>query len=74
VKLIRKLASIRTPNPNSGFSIPTNFTTSQAPAVLQPHAVYHSKKDPLTKEPLKERPKIYEVSEEIINSNWLMEE
>ena len=68
------MANIRTPNPNTGFSAPTNTTTSQAPEVFKPHPVYYSKEDPLTKETLEGGPKTYEVSEEIISSNHLIEE
>ena len=57
-QLIRKLASIRTPNPNSGFAVPTNTATSQAPAVLKPLPAYHTKEDPLTEEPLEGGPNV----------------
>ena len=57
-----------------GFSAPTNTTTSQAPEAFKPHPVYYSKEDPLTKEPLEGGPKTYEVSEEIISINHLIEE
>ena len=50
--LIKKLADIRTPNPNSGFSVPSNTTTSHAPTVFEPHPAYYSKEDPLAEEPL----------------------
>jgi hypothetical protein len=74
VKLIRKLANIRTPSPSSGFSVPTNTATSQTSEALKPHPVYYSKEDPLAEEPLEGGPKTYEVSEEIISSNRLIEE
>ena len=51
-----------------------NTTTSQAPETFKPHPVYYSKEDPLAQEPLEGGPKTYEVSEEIIRSNRLIEE
>ena len=74
MKLIRKLANVRTPNPSSRFLVPTNTTTSQAPEALKPHPVYYSKEDPLAEEPLEGGSKTYEVSEEIISSNHLIKE
>ena len=59
VKLIRKLANIRTPSPSSGFSVPTNTATSQTSEALKPHPVYYSKEDPLAEEPLEGGPKTY---------------
>ena len=74
MKLIRKLANIRTPNPSSGFLVPTNTTTSHAPEVFKLHPIYYSKEVPLAEEPLEGGPKTYKVSEEIISSNRLIEE
>ena len=74
VKLIKKLADLRTPNPNSGFSVPTNTATSEAPEAFKLHPVYYSKEDPLAEEPLKGGPKTYEVSEEFIGSDRLIKE
>ena len=59
VKLIKKLADIKTPNPSPGFSVPTNTATSQAPEALKPHPVYYSKEDPLAEEPLEGGLKTY---------------
>jgi hypothetical protein len=72
--LIRKLAAIRTPNPKIGVSVPTSTATSQAPSALKPLPSYHSEEDPLAEEPLEGGPKIYEVGEETVNSNRLIEE
>jgi hypothetical protein len=72
--LIKKLADIRTPNPNSGFSVPSNTTTSHAPEVFEPHPAYYSKEDPLAEEPLEGGPKTYEVSEESVGSDRLIKE
>jgi hypothetical protein len=66
-QLFRKLVSIRTPNPNSRFAVPTNTATSQAPAVLKPLPAYHTKEGPLTEEPLEGGPNVYEVNEETNN-------
>ena len=74
MKLIRKLANIRTPNPSSGFSASTNTATRQAPEAFKPHPVYYSKEDPLAKDLLEGGPKTYKVSEEIISSNRLIKE
>ena len=72
--LIRKLAAIRTPNPKIGVSVPTSTATSQAPSALKMLASYHSEEDPLAEELLEGGPKIYEVGEETVNSNRLVEE
>ena len=73
-KLIRKLATIRTPNPKFGVSVPTSTATSQAPLALKPFPSYHSEKDPLAEEPLEGGPKVCKVGEETINGNCLVEE
>jgi hypothetical protein len=73
-KLIRKLATIRTPNPKFGVLVPTSTATSQAPSALKPLPSYHSEEDPLVEEPLEGGPKVYEVGEETVNSNRLVEE
>ena len=75
-QLIRKLASIRTPNPKVGVLVPncTATITSQAPEVLQLLTSYHSKDDPLTENPLEGGPKLYENNEDLITSNCLIEE
>ena len=74
MKLIKKLADIRTPNPSLGLLVPTNTATSQAPEALKLHPVCYSKEDPLAEEPLEEGPKTYKVGEEIISSNHLIKE
>ena len=72
--LIRKLAAIRTPNPKIGVLVPTSTVTSQAPSALKLLPSYHSEEDPLTEEPLEGGLKKYEVGEETIDSNHLVEE
>ena len=73
-QLIRKLAAIQTPNPKFGVLVPTSTVTSQAPSALKLLPSYHSEEDPLAEEPLEGAPKIYEVGEETVNSNHLVEE
>ena len=53
-QLIRKLTSIRTPNPKFGVSVPTSMMASQAPSALQLLPSCHSEEDPLAEEPWKE--------------------
>jgi hypothetical protein len=72
--LIRKLVAIKTPNPKIGVLVPTSTATSRAPSALKPLPSYHSEEDPLIEEPLEGGPKIYEVGEETVNSNRLVEE
>ena len=71
--LIRKPDAIITPNLKIGVSVPTSTAASQAPSALKPLPSYHSEEDPLAEEPLEGGPKIYEVGEETINSNRLVE-
>ena len=72
--MIRKLATIWTPNPKFGVSVPTSTATSQAPLALKPLPSYHSEKDSLAEEPLEGGPKVFEVGEETVNGNCLVEE